>query len=79
MLVKGSLRVDETEGYSKALQLGGMWGYEGDFGDIDLSCSGNCNNNDEVCLMTLSINDDANEDLQEDIDEVTFKSISCCW
>ncbi|WP_156771057.1 autotransporter outer membrane beta-barrel domain-containing protein [Synechococcus sp. CC9902] len=72
--VKGTLRVDETEGYSKAQQLGGMWGYEGDFSDIDLSAQGivtTTKSSDD-----FSIKDDANEDLQEDIDEVTFKSIT---
>ncbi|MDA7677214.1 autotransporter-associated beta strand repeat-containing protein, partial [bacterium] len=72
--VKGTLRVDETEGYSKAQQLGGMWGYEGDFGDINLSAQG-------IVTTTKSsddksIKDDADEDLQEDIDQVTFKSIT---
>ena len=51
-----------------------MWGYEGDFGDIHLSAQG-------IVTTTKSsddksIKDDADEDLQEDIDQVTFKSIT---
>ena len=73
-VVKGSLRVDETEGYSKALQLGGMWGYEGDFGDIDLDAQG-------IVTTTRSADDVSiqDDDEQDDIDAVTFKSIYCCW
>ena len=69
--VKGSLKVDETEGYSQALQLGGMWGYEGDFGDIDLDAQG--------IVTTIRSADDVSiqdDDKQDDIDEVTFKSIT---
>ncbi len=69
--VKGTLKVDETQGYAKALQLGGMWGYEGDFGDIDLSAQG--------IVTTTRTDDDSSindDDEQEDIDEVTFKSIT---
>nr|WP_255613571.1 autotransporter domain-containing protein [Synechococcus sp. MU1617] len=70
-VVKGSLKVDETEGYSKALQLGGMWGYEGDFGDIDLDAQG-------IVTTTRSDDDTSIKDdgEQDDIDEVTFKSIT---
>ena len=69
--VKGSLIVDETEGYSQARQWGGMWGYEGDFGDIDLDAQG-------IVTTTRSADDISNKDNdeQDDIDEVTFKSIT---
>ena len=36
----GSITLGESVGYAKATQLGGVWGYEGDFSDIDLYAQG---------------------------------------
>ena len=56
-VVKGSLKVDETEGYAKALQLGGIWGYQGDFSDIDLYAQGIVTTTSDVDLTDGDTND----------------------